>query len=63
MPRLVRQQALFVLDGPLLLDAHQDLVRAGVAPVQVMAVVGGDGGDAGLLRQLDDLLVDLHLLG
>src|SRR6266540_294397 len=55
-------QPLFVVDGLLLLHAHQDLVRARVAAVEVVAVVGRDHRDAGLLRHLDQLAVDLLLL-
>ena len=55
-------QALLVVDGLLLLHAHQDLVRARVALVQVVAVVGGDDADAGLLGHLQQVPVDGLLL-
>ena len=55
-------QPLVVVDRLLLLHAHQDLVRARVLLIQVVAVVGGDQRDAGLLGHLDQVAVDLLLL-
>ena len=53
---------LLVVDRLLLLHAHQDLVRARVVLIQVVAVVGRHHADAGLLRHLDQVAVDLLLL-
>ena len=55
-------QALLVVDGLLLLHAHQDLVGPGVLLIQIVAIIGGDERDAGLPAEVDELPVDLLLL-
>ena len=55
-------EALLVGDGLAGLDRHQDLVRARVGPVDVVAVVGGDQRDPQLGPHAPVLVVELILL-
>jgi hypothetical protein len=55
--------ALGIVDRGLHAHAHQDLVGARVPPFEIVAIVGGDDGNAGLLGNLDDAGVDLFLIG
>ena len=56
-------EAILIVNRLPGLDTQQNIVREGVPLRQIMAVVGGHQGDAHLLPELQDALVQLVLKG